>query len=132
MVQLVLLDPNLPENILETYARYLGEDSASLRNEIKSSWQKVREARGSLGARGREFLSLRRHIEFIPYSAFWFDRDQSGPHILIDMKLFGASRKDAYGIELHPVEQTSSRYPSLYERYAESLGQLEDRSIADA
>jgi hypothetical protein len=131
-VHLVLLDPSLPEDILETYARYLGEDSASLRDEIKSSWGKVREARSSLSARGRDFLTLRRHIEFIPYSAFWFDRDQNEPHILIDMKLYGASRKDAYGIELHPVEQTSSRYPSLYERYAVSLGKLESRSIADA
>jgi hypothetical protein len=128
-VQLVLLDPNLPDPILSMYARYLGEDLGTLRNQIRTSWQKVQEARANMSARGRERLDLRRHIEFIPYSAFWFDKNQDAPHILVDMKLYGASRKDAYGIELHPVPQASSRYSSLYERYADSLGKLEDSSV---
>ncbi len=127
-VQLILLDPELPDNVLAMYARYLGDDLESLRAEIRTTWTKLLEARDSLSAHGREFLGLRAHQEFIPYSAFWFDRDQDAPHILIDMKLYGASRKDAYGLELHPVTETSSRYPSLYQRYADSLARLEAKS----
>ena len=125
-IQLVLLSPDLPRLILANYARYLGEDEDQLSEEIKTTWRKVKEARATLSATGRDCLELRQHSEFIPYSAFWFDREHSKQHILIDMKLYGASRKDAYGLELVPMGE--GRSPSLYERYARSLKQLEARS----
>jgi hypothetical protein len=128
-VQLILLDPGLPSDVLAAYARYLGEDETGLLRDITTTWNKVREARDTLSAKGRACLELKRHIEFIPYSAFWFDRDTDGQHILIDMKLYGASRKDAYGLEIEPTKEGSTAYPSLFDRYARSLALLEQRSI---
>ena len=131
-VHLVLLNPEIPANILETYARYFGEDEKSLRSEIRNTWESVRAEWRSLSAQGKECMDLRMHCEFIPYSAFWFDRDHSYGHILIDMKIYGATRKDAYGIELHSASGVQSSYPSLFKRYATSLALLETRSFKDA
>ncbi len=128
-VHLILLDPELPRDVLAAYARYFGEEEATLHLDITSTWKRVQAARETLSAKGRACLELRRHIEFIPYSAFWFDQESDGQHILIDMKLYGASRKDAYGIEIEPVQQESAAYPSLFDRYAKSLALLEQRSI---
>lgn len=131
-VKLVLLDPQLPDEILAAYARYLGESETELRSKINTTWEKIVAAKHTLSATGKKCLELRRHQEFIPYSAFWFDKDQSDQHILIDMKLYGEPRKNAYGIELHPVTQKSSRYPSLFERYTCSLNSLENMSTCVA
>jgi len=127
-VKLVLLDPELPQDILETYAAYLNESAASLRAQITSTWTRVHEARASLGTAHQRNLDLRRHREFIPFSAFWFDRSREGEHILIDVKIFGMPRRDAFGIELHPAAQASSRHPSLFHRFATSLDKLNESS----
>lgn len=126
-INLILLDPSLPREIWVTYGRYLGEDASKLREAVEITWKKFSVAKQSLSKLGQKNLRLKRHIEFIPYSAFWFDKDHSHQHILIDMKLYGATRKDTYGMELQPVKASSSRTPSLFDRYAESLQRLEAR-----
>ena len=129
-IRLVLLDETLSQDVLSTYARYFGEDEPKLRGEIAETWRRVRLAQRELGASEQRGFELRAHREFIPYSAFWFDPRHDGEHILIDMKLFASPRRDAYGLELHPQLTTSSRYPSLFQRYADSLGRLQDLSVA--
>ncbi|MBE0547965.1 MAG: hypothetical protein IH627_10005 [Rubrivivax sp.] len=127
-IRLVLLHEALSPDVLSTYARYFGEDEPKLRAEIAETWRRVRLAQRQLGASEQSRFELRAHREFIPYSAFWFDPRHEGEHILIDMKLFASPRRHAYGIELHPQPSTSSRYPSLFERYADSLRRLQDLS----
>ncbi len=124
----MLLDENLSPDVLSTYARYFGEDEPKLRAEVAETWRRVRLAQRELGASEQRQFELRAHREFIPYSAFWFDPRHEGEHILIDMKLFALPRRDAYGVELHPQPITSSRYPSLFQRYADSLHCLQDLS----
>lgn len=131
-VQLTLLDPDLSPSVLTAYAHYFGEDELALQLRLQTAWQRIREAKARLGHDGRKCLELRRHQEFIPYSAFWFDRDQDDSHILVDMKIYAASRKDAYGVELRPIKGTTSRYPSLFARYATSLTRLEQQSVQEA
>lgn len=128
LVRLVLLDPNLSPDVLATYSRYFGEDSSKLGNKVNETWMRVKAAQLELGASDRDNFKLFSHSEFIPYSAFWFDPNHLGEHILIDTKLFAAPRRDAYGIELHPTKDESSRYPSLFHRYANSLSHLKDLS----
>lgn len=127
-IRLVLLHEALSPDVLSTYARYFGEEEIKLRDEIAETWRRVRLAQRELGASEQSLFELRAHREFIPYSAFWFDPRHEGEHILIDMKLFASPRRHAYGIELHPQPSTSSRYPSLFERYADSLRRLQDLS----
>lgn len=124
LVRLVLLDPTLPPDVLTTYSRYFGEDAPKLANEVADTWKRVKAAQLELGASEKSNFKLFAHSEFIPYSAFWFDPNHPCEHILIDTKLFGAPRRDAYGIELHPTKDESSRYPSLFRRYADSLTRL--------
>lgn len=128
LVRLVLLDSNLPSDVLTTYSRYFGEDASKLGNEVDETWRRVKAAQLELGTSERQNFKLFSHSEFIPYSAFWFDPNHPGEHILIDMKLFAAPRRDAYGIELHPTKDESSRYPSLFRRYADSLDRLRNLS----
>lgn len=128
LVRLVLLDPTLSPEVLAAYSRYFGEDAPKLGNEVADTWRRVKAAQLELGASDRKNFKLFAHSEFIPYSAFWFDPNHPGEHILIDTKLFGAPRRDAYGIELHPTKDKSSRYPSLFRRYAESLTRLKAQS----
>ena len=131
-IKLVLLRPDLPKEILNVYARYLAEDPVALETKLVAAWKKIREAKAQMAAGQRRNLQLLSHSEFIPYSAFWFDCGHPGEHILIDMKIFGAARKEAYGMELQPPSgEESSRYPSLHIRYATSLGKLEDQSKVD-
>jgi hypothetical protein len=131
-VKLILLDENLSQDVLATYARYFGETEEKLRSEVKETWRRVRVAQQELGTSEYSRFEIRAHKEFIPYSAFWFDPSRDGEHILIDMKLFASPRRDTYGLELRPTENTTSRYPSLFKRYAESLQRLEKMSIADS
>lgn len=127
-IRLILLDEELSQDVLATYARYFCEDEAKLRSDVAETWRRVRIAQRELGAADQAYFELRAHREFIPYSAFWFDPARDGEHILIDMKLFALARRDAYGIELHPTTTTTSRYPSLFRRYADSLRHLQQLS----
>lgn len=127
-VQLILLDPNLPAELLKTYATYFNESEDYLRNQISNTWDKVTTARKMLGEKHQTCLELRKHQEFISYSSFWFDRDHVQQHILVDVKIFGISRRDSYGIELKPTSSDSDCNASLFKRYSKSIESLVTKS----
>lgn len=127
-VQLILLDPNLPAEVLATYATYFNESEEYLRNQICNTWDKVTAAKKVLGNKAQSCLELRKHQEFISYSSFWFDKDHTQQHILIDVKIFGISRRDSYGIELKPMIGAVKSNTSLFERYSRSIESLIIRS----
>lgn len=127
-VQLILLDPNLPAEVLRTYATYFNESEEYLRNQICNNWEKVLAAKKMLGEKAQSCLELRKHQEFISYSSFWFDKNHVQQHILIDVKIFGISRRDSYGIELKPTNESVRSDASLFERYSRSIECLIIRS----
>lgn len=123
-VQLILLDPSLPLEVLATYATYFNETEEYLRNQIHNTWAKVTDAKKKLGQKAQSCLELRKHQEFISYSSFWFDKNHAQQHILIDVKIFGISRRDSYGIELKPTSGAVKSNASLFERYSRSIESL--------
>lgn len=127
-VQLTLLDPELSEEVLISYATYFNEDKDYLLNQIKNTWNKVETAKKNLDTQSQENFELRKHKEFISYSSFWFDKGHENQHILIDAKIFGISRRDSYGVELKPSKNLVSSNISLFDRYSKSIEVLIKKS----
>lgn len=110
MVELVLLDPDVPKGVLDMWARFFGETREAFESRVRSAWERLTALRNGLEPTKRARLVLRKHRQFTGGSAFLFDRGTPSEKMLVDFKLFAMGREQSFGLEFRPVEEGNSLY----------------------
>jgi hypothetical protein len=129
-VSLLFMDPASPH--LASLSEYLNIDAQQIAQRIRASIGKFSRARQDLNPAERDRLSLRIHHAPLTASAFLIDIDTPQAKILVDVKIFGLSRDDSYGMELRGVgSQMFDKFRRSYEMVISQSSPIEDTDLAE-
>lgn len=127
-ITIVMLDPNLNDELLAAYSKFFSRPREDLRQQISASWARIEGWKRTVGERDRQRITLKRHSEFVSNSAFFFDEGLKSQKILVDQKIWGLDRAMSFGLELACDPKKKHKSCSLFSRYANSIANLQQIS----
>lgn len=118
-VTIVLLNPD--SDVILPCSQFLGLNPSELKSRINNSLDKFIELHHILSSSAKKNLTIKVHNIPISSSAFLLDSELgSGGRTLLDVKLYGFSRDDSFGIEF--INQGRQ----LYDKVTKSFLEIED------
>lgn len=98
-VEIILLDPDAPEETILTVERHLAIAHGTLRQILIHAHNHLQVLRSSLSIAAQNRFKIARHKEVLTCSAIMLDEGEPGGRMLVDNKIFMAGRDQSYGIE---------------------------------
>ena len=127
-IELVLLDPDLEDNLLRCVESFLGIATGTLRVTLQHAIGHFRSFAADLSTQDRQRFTVRVHREILSSSAFLIDYDDADGRVLVDTKIHGAGRDFSYAIEFARCPPA----PSLASEYAKSFKKIAVDSVPAA